>query len=55
MITVSICLTDLPKDKIAEAKNGKKYINIVVDKRKDVGNYGDTHRISFSIERRKRS
>ena len=54
MITVSICLTDLPKDKIAEAKNGKKYINIVVDKRKDVGNYGETHTVYLSQSKEER-
>ena len=32
MITLSICLSDLPKEKIQTASNGKKYINLVVDK-----------------------
>ena len=39
MITLSICLSDLPKEKIQTANNGKKYINLVVDKRKDTGKY----------------
>lgn len=44
MINVSICLSDLPKDRITKSeKNGKKYINLVVDQRKEPDNYGNTH------------
>lgn len=46
MINISICLTDLPKNKITVSeKNGKKYINIVCDKRKEPSAYGETHTI----------
>ena len=46
MINISICLTDLPKDKITVSeKNGKKYINIVCDKRKEPSACGETHTI----------
>jgi hypothetical protein len=30
LLTGSICLSDIPKDKIWEAKSGKKYLNINV-------------------------
>jgi chaperonin GroEL (HSP60 family) len=44
MITISLCLSDLPKDKITTSeKNGKKYINLVVDARKEKSQYGETH------------
>lgn len=44
MIVTSICLSDLPKDKITTSeKNGKKYISIVIDERKETDNYGNTH------------
>ena len=48
MITLSICLSDLPKEKIQTANNGKKYINLVVDKRKEEGKYGETHTLYVS-------
>lgn len=41
MKVISICLSDLPKAKITEGKNGKKYINLVVDSRKEKDNYGN--------------
>lgn len=43
MITVSVCLSDIPKSEIVEAKNGKKYVNLVLDERREVGQYGETH------------
>ena len=33
MRVISICLTDIPKDAIKEAKNGKKYVSITVANR----------------------
>lgn len=38
---VSICLSDLPKEHITEAKNGKKYINLTVNKKREVDQYGN--------------
>ena len=43
MIKVSMCLSDLPKEKITEGKYGKKYINLILDKRKNEGKFGETH------------
>ena len=54
MITLSICLSDLPKEKIQTANNGKKYINLVVDKRKEAGKYGETHTIYVSQSKEER-
>ena len=54
MITLSICLTDLPKEKIQTANNGKKYINLVVDKRKEAGKYGETHTLYVSQSKEER-
>jgi hypothetical protein len=48
LITLSICLTDIPKDKIKEAANGKKYINLCLSERKKTGNYGETHTLFVS-------
>ena len=54
MIVLNICLSDLPKEAIHEGKNGKKYINLVCDERKEVGQYGDTHSISLSQSKEER-
>jgi hypothetical protein len=48
MINISICLTDLPQDKITTAKNGKKYINLVVDTKRETDQYGNTHSVYVS-------
>ena len=54
MITLSICLSDLPKEKIQTSTNGKKYINLVVDKRKEAGKYGETHTLYVSQSKEER-
>lgn len=41
----SICLSDIPKELITTAKNGKKYLNVVVNQRRKIGQYGHTHYI----------
>lgn len=48
LINLSICLTDLPKDKIKQAANGKKYINLVCASRKEISQYGETHTLYVS-------
>lgn len=45
MEVISICLSDLPKEKMTVGKNSKKYINLVVDKKKEVDKYGNTHTV----------
>jgi len=54
LISVSICLSDIPKDKIKEAKNGKKYTNIIVANRKEVSQYGETHTVFMSQDKKER-
>jgi hypothetical protein len=44
-INISICLSDLPKDKIKAGKNNKKYINLCVASRQKVSQYGETHTV----------
>lgn len=41
----SICLSDIPKELITTAKNGKKYLSVVVNRRREIGQYGHTHYI----------
>jgi hypothetical protein len=38
--SISICLSDLPKEHITEAKNGKKYVNLNVNRKKEADQYG---------------
>lgn len=47
-LTGSICLTDIPKEFITEGKNGKKYVNFAVSKRKETSQFGETHTITVS-------
>ena len=48
LITISLCLSDLPKDKIKQGNNGKLYMNLCVSKRKETGSYGETHTVFVS-------
>lgn len=43
MITVSLCLSDIPKERIYTGKNGKKYLTIVVSEMKEPDKYENTH------------
>ena len=45
MIKISIYLSDLPKEKITTAVNGKKYVDLIVLERREPSKYGDTHTI----------
>jgi len=39
----SICLSDIPKELITTAANGKKYLNVTIDERRQPSQYGMTH------------
>lgn len=54
LINISICLSDIPKDKVKLATNGKKYINLVVAERKEVSQYGETHTVFVSQTKEER-
>lgn len=45
---VSICLSDLPKEFITTAKNGKKYISLNINKKKEADQYGKD--LSVSVD-----
>lgn len=55
LINISICLSDIPKDKIKLASNGKKYISLVVAKRKEVSQYDETHTVFVSQDKEERA
>lgn len=41
ILSGSICLDDIPKDKITKSKNGKRYLNISQYLNNDLNNYGN--------------
>jgi hypothetical protein len=47
IVNISVCLTDIPKDKIKKADNGKSYVNLVVVAKKEVDKYGKSHYVAI--------
>jgi hypothetical protein len=45
---VSICLSDLPKEHMTTAKNGKVYISLNINKKKEADQYGKD--LSVSVD-----
>lgn len=39
LINLSICLSDIPKDRIKKASNGKLYVGLTIRKRKEKDQY----------------
>ena len=54
LITISISLLDIPKEKIKQHENGKKYVNLCVASRKEPGQYGETHTVYVSQTKEER-
>ena len=53
-IAISICLSDIPRDKIKQAENGKKYCNIICVQRKEISKYDETHYVAMSQTKEER-
>lgn len=53
-IRCSLCLTDIPKEAIRKAENGKLYLSIVVSEKKEADQYGNTHYIALSQTKEQR-
>lgn len=45
--SISVCLSDIPKEYITESKNGKKYVNLSVSAKKETDQYGKTHSVAI--------
>lgn len=45
----SICLSDIPKEFITTGRNGKKYLNVNITKRRTPSQYGQTHNIKVYV------
>lgn len=50
----SICLSDIPKDKITEGKNGKKYLNVALWVNDNPDQYGNIGSIQVSQTKEQR-
>ena len=44
-ISLSICLDDLPKEYITTGKNGKRYIKLNVNEKREADEWGNTHSV----------
>ncbi len=55
MIVLDICLSDIPANKRRNANNGKVYTSIVVDKRKEVDDKGNTHTVYMNQTKEERT
>jgi hypothetical protein len=55
MITFSICLSDIPKERITTSeKNGKKYVNLVMFDQQDADKYGNTRAVIIAQSKEER-
>ena len=54
MEVISICLSDIPKELMRKADNGKSYINLVVDKRREPDKFGNTHTVYINQTKEER-
>ena len=54
MIVISLCADDLKPHLTKSEKNGKYYINLVVDTKKETDQYGNTHTIYVSQSKEQR-
>lgn len=48
MIIISVDLSKVDKKFIRVGKNGHSYLNLMVSKRKEVSEYGETHTVAIS-------
>ena len=48
MIIISVDLSKVDKKFIRTGKNGHSYLNLMVSKRKEVSEYGETHTVAIS-------
>ena len=50
----SICLDDIPKELIVTGSNGKHYLQVIIDKKREPGKYGNTHCIKCYVRAKDR-
>lgn len=52
---LDICLSDIPKERIKTANNGKKYLKAIINPRKDTDPDGYDHYIAASVPQAERN
>ena len=50
-LNLSICLSDIPANRITTTHAGKQYVNLTVLPRKEKGTFGETHTVSLTKRR----
>ena len=55
MIVISLCAEDLKPHLKKNEKNGKHYVSIVVDERKETDKFGNTHAVYISQSKEERT
>lgn len=50
IVKLNICLSDVPKEAIYAAKNGKKYLTCEIHSLRQTDQYGNTHSLSVSMK-----
>ena len=54
MIVISLCADDLKPHLTKSEKNGKHYVNVVIDSRKETDKFGNTHTAYISQSKEQR-
>lgn len=54
MYSISLCLSDLPKEKMKKPDNGKVYINLIVAERREPDQYGNDMTVFVSQTKEER-
>jgi hypothetical protein len=55
MIVISLCAEDLRPHMKKNEKNGKHYVSVVVDERKETDKFGNTHAVYISQSKEERT
>lgn len=53
-ITASLCVSNIPREAIKKAENGKMYVSVVIAEGKEPDAYGNTHYIYLSQTKEQR-
>ena len=54
MIVISVNLSAIDKKFVRKGKNGNSYLNLVIGRRKEVSEYGETHTVAISKTKEER-
>lgn len=54
MIVISVNLSAVDKKFVRKGKNGNSYLNLVIGRRKEVSEYGETHTVAISKTKEER-